>query len=125
MNGPFPGMPAGGLEDFVPVRPLPNGRAMLLAPPRAELTGPPQIEGMPQMPPFPPGFLNGAMVPGAVGQTTAPVAPFNPLPLSMQMAQLDRLQAYPGPPALGALVPPIPPGPRAVVIAEQQSGRPA
>lgn len=118
MNQPMPGMtapaPAGGIEAYVPLQRLPNGRAMLLAPPREELLGPPDVDGMPAMPPFPPGLLNGRMPPTGTGQPSAPVAPFNPVPLGVQMAERARQQVYPGPPSLGSLLSPVPPGPRAI-----------
>lgn len=116
MNLSGPGMagptPPAGIEAYVPIRRLPSGNAMLLSPGRAELAGPPNVNGMPVMPPFPPGMLNGQMPPPGTGQPTAPVAPFNPVPLSAQMA--ERYQIYPGPPSIAGLVPPVPPGPRAV-----------
>lgn len=117
MNQPAPGTltpVSGGIEAYVPLKRLPDGRAMLLAPPRAELMGPPDIDGMPMMPPFPAGMLNGRMPAAGTGQPATPVAPFNPVPLGVQMEEQARRQAYPGPPSLGALVSPIPPGPRAV-----------
>lgn len=102
-----------GIEAYVPIRPLPNGRGMLLTP-RAELLGPPNVEGMPVMPPFPPGLLNGQFPSTMTGQPTAPVVPFNPVPLSAQRAAQAGPQYFPGPPSLGGLMLPIPPGPRAV-----------
>ncbi|HLO04325.1 MAG TPA: hypothetical protein VK191_14530 [Symbiobacteriaceae bacterium] len=125
MNGSVSGQPGPGIEAYVPLRQLPNGRAMLLAPPREELLGPPDVDGMPMMPAFPAGFLNGRVPMGAGGQTTAPVAPFNPVPLGVQMAERSRQQLYPGPPSLGALLPPIPMGPRATTLNDDGSGRPS
>jgi hypothetical protein len=95
---------------------------MLMTPRNEELMGPPQIDGMPPMPAFPAGFINGGMPMGGPNQT--PVTPFNPLPLSVQMEQRARLQAYPGPPSLAALTPPIPPGPRVVAWNPDEIGRP-
>lgn len=125
MNQPAPGMttvPApAGIEAYVPIRQLPNGRAMLMAPPRAELLGPPDVNGMPRMPAFPPGMFNGQFPSAGTGQPTTPVAPFNPVPLGVQMGQLAQMQVYPGPPSLGGMVLPVPPGPRAIY---DGSGRP-
>lgn len=101
-----------GIEAYVPIRQLPSGHSMLFSPQQAGSFGPPQIEGMPVMPTFPSGLVPGAMPQGGVaGQPTAPVAPFNPVPLGVQMAERARLQQYPGPPSLGGLMLPIPPGP--------------
>jgi hypothetical protein len=117
--------PGGGIESYVPVMRLPNGRAMLLAPPREALLNAPQIDGIPPMPAFPPGFLNGGI---PAGHNPAPVAPFNPIPLGLQMeqrAQFEaRQQAYPGPPSIAELVPPIIPGPVAITWDPDEFGRP-
>lgn len=125
MNQPAPTMTTvpvqGGIEAYVPLRQLPNGRAMLRAPSQAELTGPPNVAGMPQMPAFPPGMFGGGIPSAGTGQPTTPVAPFNPVPLGVQMADRARFQVYPGPASLGGLVLPIPLGPRAVY---DESGRP-
>lgn len=117
--------PAGGIESYVPVIKLPNGRAMLMAPPREELLGPPQVDGMPIMPPFPPGFIHGGI---PSGHNPAPVAPFNPVPLGVQMEQRAyfqaQQQAYPGPPSLADVVPPILQGPAALSWDADEFGRP-
>jgi hypothetical protein len=117
--------PAGGIESYVPLMKFANGRAILLTPPREELLRPPQIEGMPPMPAFPSGFLNGGI---PAGHNPTPVLPFNPLPLGAQMEQWAHYQAqqqaYPGQPSIGEMLLPIPPGPAAVPWDPDQFGRP-